>query len=784
MNIWGSNDDCSDFKPTKSNYIKNIFKPNKITEDIAYLIGLYISEGYFRKIYNKKSGGQLVITCGDDLSDIYKRLELPYTCSDKIHYITSSYNLLEFFEYLGFDLSKKAPEKTIPPRLLEMSKENIIAMIQGIMDGDGWASYNKKKNKLRIGIGLSSLELIKQIRILFNNFGILTEYKKYLTPPTKKVKVESTQYRIIANNGYAKKYFKEIGFRLQRKSNIGEQYEPNKLKHIGVNDNIPNGSEILKELYKEVKYYGIHTYLKEHNINAKDIVQRNGSIVPVSRKTILRFINLFKDKLSDNVLNKYEYIINDNIIWTKIKSIEISKNWTYDFSMSNDNKREWNEHHMSLIYNGIITHQTPNGLDPVFYKTFNAARNDPKHPFKAVELWWFNDPRYNEGLEWVKNKGKDNEIRMKDENWSKEHRIKLMDDGWEATSPWFEDEIRAANGNMRKIAQEILCSFLGSGDNFIAEKYLKRIEEEEVDVPIRQEYSDHNFWIWEDYIDGEDYIMAIDASPGHGDDHSTINILKVNEYIEEKIIEKNGVSKKKKIKKQKTEQVAEYYSKITPQMLAEVAYQFGKRYGDALAIVDVTGGYGIQTVEKLFEYGYSEDSMYYTEVKHKPTRDMLFGYIKKGQKTLPDSSSITVDLVPGFFIGDNRASVLLEMQRAIHMGDVLIRSTRLLNELKTFVTVPGNRVADHKRSFHDDSIIGLACGLYVLGFDMAKFKQSKGSTKKMLNAMINVNDRDKMKKRIKNEKKSNNNIHNNRTSNPDLQKYIANDWLFKGLNNK
>ena len=431
---------------------------------------------------------------------------------------------------------------------------------------------------------------------------------------------------------------------------------------------------------------------------------------------------------------------------------------------------------------------TPNGLDPVFYKTFQAAKKG-ESTFKAVELRWFNDPRYNEGLEWVKNKGKENEIRLKDENWSKEYRIKMMEDGWEATSPWFEDQIKQNNGDMRKIAQEILCSFLGSGDNFIAEKYLKRIEEEEIRVPIRQEYTDHNFWIWEDYIEGEDYLMAIDASPGHGEDNSTINMLKTKKVIEEKPVTKNGKTKKIKIQKQKSEQVGEYYGKVTPQMLAEIAYQFGRRYGDALAVVDVTGGYGIQTVEKLFEFGYPEEKMYYTEVKHKPTRDMLFGYIKQGQKEMPDGSMVKVDLVPGFFIGDNRASVLLEMQRAIHMGDVTIHSTRLLGELKTFVTVPGNRVADHKRSFHDDSIMGLACGLYVLGFDMDRFTRNKGNTKKMLDAMLNVNDPEKMKKRESQEKKENNKINqrqvpSDRFSNPDLQKYIAHDWLFKGLKNK
>jgi len=426
---------------------------------------------------------------------------------------------------------------------------------------------------------------------------------------------------------------------------------------------------------------------------------------------------------------------------------------------------------------------TPNGLDPVFYKTFMGAREldengNPKNTFKAVELWWYNDPRYNKNLVWLKNKNKNNEIRLPDENWSAEKRIQLANDGWEASSPWFEIQIQNANGDMKRIAQEIVCSFLGSGDNFIAEEYLKRIEENEIKPPIRQEYLDKNMWVWEDVLAGETYIMAIDASPGHGEDNSTINILKTVETIEEKVVIKNEKAKKVKIKRHKVEQVAEYYGKVTPQMLAEIAYQYGKRYNDAYCVVDITGGYGIQTVEKLLEFGY--ENLHYAEVTHKPSRDRLQGYVKRGQKIMSDGNIVNVDLIPGFFIGNNRASILLEMQRAIHLEDIIIRSFRLLNELKTFVTIAGNRVADHKRSFHDDSIMGLSLGLFVINFDMARFKQSKGITEKMLNAIITNNDISEIgsKKEIKNRP-----IISPSSASP-LNPYISNSWLFDGLRTK
>lgn len=322
------------------------------------------------------------------------------------------------------------------------------------------------------------------------------------------------------------------------------------------------------------------------------------------------------------------------------------------------------------------------------------------------------------------------------------------------------------------------CSFLGSGDNFIAEQYLKRIDEEEVKEPIRKEYLDLNMWIWEDAIPEETYVMTIDASPGHGEDNSTINILKNNELIEEKIIIKNGISKKVKLKRHKVEQVAEYYGKVTPQVLAEIAYQYGKRYNDAYAVVDITGGYGAQAVEKLIEIGYA--SIHYAEVSHKPSRDRLQGYVKQGQKVMTDGSIVNVDLIPGFFIGNNRASVVLELQRAIHMEDVLIHSSRLYDELKTFVTVPGTRVADHKRSFHDDSIMGLSIGLFVINFDMAKFKQSKSMTEKMLNALLTNNDVNQKTIEAKSKYATPIRTSVNSSTNP----YIVHNWLFNGLDKK
>lgn len=414
---------------------------------------------------------------------------------------------------------------------------------------------------------------------------------------------------------------------------------------------------------------------------------------------------------------------------------------------------------------------TPNGLDAVFYSTFDMATRK-ENDFNAIELWWYNDPRYGKGLYWVKNENKPNEFRIVDENFSFEKRKQFVADGFKPRSPWYEEAKRGYNGNLRKLAQEVECSFLGSGDNFIAEEYVKRIEDEELRVPIAEEWEDKGVWVFENPIEGVEYVITNDVSSGHGDDYSTVNVLKIMDVTEEINVVENNTSIKKKVKKRKIEQVLEYYGKITPQGLADIIYFYGKKYNNAYCVIDVSGGYGVATIEKLMEYGYT--NIHYSEIQHKPTRDRLNQYVKTGEKEVAAGVFVKVDLIPGFMIGNNRAMVLQEMERAVRMRDVIIRSRRMTSEFKTFVTVQGPRLADHKRSFHDDDIMGLSIGIYVISFDLFKTQQNTEKLKKMIDAIMVVgsNDHipsDEIKKREMDDVRHH--------ANP----YGQHSWLFKNL---
>lgn len=654
-------------------------------------------------------------------------------------YTVKSTNLSAITKLLiewGYDVDSNINNIVIPEKILSLNRYHMINFLHGLIVANG---FNIIDNNIHIS--LKSKELLEQIRIILNNLGVLCE--KDLNT-------------LIIKGEYKVKFMHifQLIFDYSTLNEDDDEY-----------DILPFGGKIFDELHKYIyEFYELK------------FTPNKSFTVDYDRKTILKFIKANSDIIPKNVLNKYKHIIDENLIWVEIDNITQSKNHTYDFSMSNENEVEDDEFNMSIVYNQCLTHQTPNGYDPVFYKTFLLAVQK-KNAFKAIELYWFNDPRYNKNIVWYKNKNKDNELTLDDNDFSIQKRISLYNDNWQPHNAWLESQYERANHDERKINQEVKGRFLGSGDNFIAGEYLGRIENEQIKPPISIEYIDSNMWIFEHPTVNDEYVMTIDVSSGHGEDYSTINILKIQSYIDNVIVVKNGEKTSQKVNKQKLIQVAEYYGKLSPQVLGEVAYMYGTRYNNAYTIIDITSGHGGQTITKMMEMGYV--NIHYCEVAHKPSRDMLGGYLKRGFKVMNDGSEVPVDLIPGFFIGNNRPSVLIEFQRSIHMNDLIIHSSRTYEELKTFITVPGNRVADHGRSFHDDSIMGISIGVYTVNFDMKRFKVS--NTANLLNLflskeqlMAKLSDKNERVMKSKNIQLRNKQINDNLDS-----LYGQNAWLFK-----
>jgi hypothetical protein len=344
---------------------------------------------------------------------------------------------------------------------------------------------------------------------------------------------------------------------------------------------------------------------------------------------------------------------------------------------------------------------TPNGLDPLYYKTYEQSQAG-KNDFNIIEMRWYEDPRYNKDLEWHKD---DEVIKMhttdeKGEIVRKVDRDKcrqLVKDKWKPTSGWYRDMCRGMNNDARMIAQELDVSFLGSGGNVIHDEYIEHQETVNVKEPKWISGPEKDIWIWEKPIEGHEYLMGVDVSRGDGEDSSTIVIVDVTTM----------------------EQVMEYQGKLAPDLLAQIVEEYGLMY-NAHTVVDVTGGMGVSTVVKLLEFDY--DLLHYDTPRSKvlSKKNELNQYMSDGNK------------LPGFNVGSARIPMVSHLEYMVRTDQIKVRSRRLTGEMKTFIYKKGR--PDHMTGYHDDLIMALAMALWVYQSSFTQLKKAKDQAKTMLSA--------------------------------------------------
>lgn len=356
---------------------------------------------------------------------------------------------------------------------------------------------------------------------------------------------------------------------------------------------------------------------------------------------------------------------------------------------------------------------TPNGHDPLYHKAYTTAERG-KNNFNIVSMKWYEDPRYNgrndgSGMSWLLHdektgdvveeivdpkSGQGEESKVPESTW-----VEMIKKGYTPRSKWFDDMCAQLNHNARSIAQELLCSFVGSGDNVIDDKYKNRQERDNVKDPIRKEWVDGNMWIWEDPIQGHQYILAADPSSGSSDDFAGLCIWDFT----------TG------------NQVAEYHGKVAPDVLGEICKYYGESY-DAFIVVDITGGWGASVVLKLIELGYPKKRLYYditVGIDSVENNKALQKYMDKGK-------------LPGLNFQKNRNTIVSKLEEAIRMDSFKIRSKRALMEIETFVFIGGR--ADHMKGYHDDLLMSIAMCCFVGATSFKDLEKSKGQAKAMVSS--------------------------------------------------
>jgi hypothetical protein len=345
-----------------------------------------------------------------------------------------------------------------------------------------------------------------------------------------------------------------------------------------------------------------------------------------------------------------------------------------------------------------ISLSTPNGVGNWFHQTYVDAINDINN-FHPVKLYWDLHP--------------DRDLE------------------------WFEKETR--NLSRRQVAQEYECNFNTSGDTVIHPEDIARISET-VKEPKYKTGFDRNFWIWEEFQDGNSYLLVADVARGDGADYSSFQVIKLNTL----------------------EVVAEYQGKPSLDMYAEVLDSSGREYGNAMLVVE-NNNIGFSVLEKLIERDYP--NLYYSV---KGTHEYIEQHAAAGMS----------NAIAGFTTSHKtRPLIVAKLEEFIRNKLITIYSNRTLSELQTFIWNNGKPQA--MRGYNDDLVMSLAIACWVRDTALAVNSRNIEYKKAFLNSMVYSNT--SMRTQIKGQKGYTPGGQFDKINNQEeIQRMKEFSWLYKG----
>lgn len=276
--------------------------------------------------------------------------------------------------------------------------------------------------------------------------------------------------------------------------------------------------------------------------------------------------------------------------------------------------------------------------------------------------------------------------------------IKLMWDVHpERDQKWFEKEARQMT--RKQVAQELLCDFASSGDTFLGPEDLERLRMC-TRSPIEKWGPESGIWMWKYALPDHKYVVSADIARGDSNDFSTFHVIDINN----------------------SEQVCEFRGKIPPDQFGVLLSEIGHRYNKALVCPE-NNTYGFSTITKLRDIGYPNihlnDKRYQYSVEIPAAK---FGFATSGP---------------------SRGVALTKLEEHLRTGAIKIYSSRLVDELKTFVWFGDTPRA--QKGFHDDLVMALAIGATLYEPSADDMKRSPSTSYKAMLAGFGINNRSDVK---------------------------------------
>ena len=248
---------------------------------------------------------------------------------------------------------------------------------------------------------------------------------------------------------------------------------------------------------------------------------------------------------------------------------------------------------------------------------------------------------------------------------------------------WFKKE--SSNlGSRKKVSQELLCDFVSSGDTFLEPDDMDKMRAQ-VRNPIECWGPARAVWVWAYPVIDHRYVLSADVARGDAFDYSTIQVFDTDT----------------------SEQVCEFKGKIPPDQFGILINEIGLKFNKALVCPE-NNTFGFSTITKLKELGYP--NLHVNDRRFRFAIDVPVGKI--GFLTSGDKMG-----------GGSRAGILTKLEEYIRTGRVKFYSSRLVDELRTFIWIGNTPKA--QRGFNDDAVMAAAigCSLFDPGSDLSRSVQ-------------------------------------------------------------
>jgi hypothetical protein len=310
--------------------------------------------------------------------------------------------------------------------------------------------------------------------------------------------------------------------------------------------------------------------------------------------------------------------------------------------------KAWRAMYPTIATGGsCVAISTVNGIGNWYEETYKGAL-DKRNKFNVIDLDYTQHPDYN------------------DEKWVIDTKAQLGPKGW---------------------MQEIEKQFLGTGDTYFSLEVLQRADSRTKFLePVRKLFPEYNnlyeirnevtnpdfepgaFHVFEECLDGREYILGVDVSEGVGDDGdcSCIQVIDTVTY----------------------NQVAEFYSNsVSPHVFSQVVSQIGNYYNNALCVVENMAA-GVAVLSRL-QHELFYENLYYDNPG------------KSDRAGIKTTSA-------------NRSAILEALQSRVIGDSFKVNSRRLSYEMSTFLFNPATKKAEATKGKHDDAIMAVSLALYVL----------------------------------------------------------------------